>query len=166
MRMVRRPRWMDHPRIRGEHVCVPSHVRVPFGSSPHTRGARAERRRRPDPAGIIPAYAGSTRRRRSGSRTGGDHPRIRGEHILWIGVCRTTRGSSPHTRGAPDRGPHESIRYGIIPAYAGSTPAGARLGPTPGDHPRIRGEHPDPEHPQRDHPGIIPAYAGSTCCTL
>ena len=173
---------MDHPRIRGEHQRRQRRREAGAGSSPHTRGARAERRRRPDPAGIIPAYAGSTRRRRSGSRTGGDHPRIRGEHILWIGVCRTTRGSSPHTRGAPDRGPHESIRYGIIPAYAGSTPAGARLGPTPGDHPRIRGEHkysaqkdlpnygssphtrgaPGLQHPARRPRGIIPAYAGST----
>ena len=51
------------------------------------------------------------------------------------------QGSSPHTRGAP--APGFSIRpgAGIIPAYAGSTPAGRSWRRTGRDHPRIRGEH-------------------------
>ena len=70
----------DHPRIRGEHCHF-----LPFdsggaGSSPHTRGARQTRNRRPYRDGIIPAYAGSTRLDPDRSGVGEDHPRIRGEH--------------------------------------------------------------------------------------
>ena len=53
---------MDHPRIRGEHRDGKNPVLRGDGSSPHTRGAHS----RSDPLGgargIIPAYAGSTRR--------------------------------------------------------------------------------------------------------
>ena len=94
-----------------------------------------------------------------------DHPRIRGEHS----ACAARTICSP----------------GIIPAYAGSTPArGSRPGART-DHPRIRGEHFDllrvldglsgsSPHtrgarlgaggPVRGG-GIIPAYAGSTART-
>ena len=92
------------------------------------------------------------------------------------------RGSSPHTRGAPDGGARERRRLGIIPAYAGST----RVANPPGaffeDHPRIRGEHRKIQSPIKLMMGssphtrgalrrrnithqarrIIPAYAGST----
>ena len=74
-------------------------------------------------------------------------------------------GSSPHTRGARQT-PGSSMRNtGIIPAYAGSTPSGARPRSGSRDHPRIRGEH------EPDGVGgglgvwIIPAYAGSTPST-
>ena len=155
----------DHPRIRGEHVqahrrayrragIIPAYagstdrfrrwLQSGEGSSPHTRGARGPRRR--------PA-AGT-----------GDHPRIRGEHLVndW-----RRRGLS-----------------GIIPAYAGSTsdlvryrsPVGGSSPHTRGappplsstnrwawDHPRIRGEHARSASSRRARCGIIPAYAGSTC---
>ena len=54
----------------------------------------------------------------------------------------STRGSSPHTRGAP-----RPRRLGCIPRR---------------DHPRIRGEHVAPARRPRQSDGIIPAYAGST----
>ena len=74
------PCCTDHPRIRGEHgVDLALHAGQ-AGSSPHTRGAHARLPAREPLRRIIPAYAGSTRRRRSGSRRVGDHPRIRGEH--------------------------------------------------------------------------------------
>ena len=121
----------DHPRIRGEHHKRPRRARgrrgiipayagstssvhsewsIESGSSPHTRGA---------PPSIHP-----------NGQTYEDHPRIRGEHqygfieILQGGRIipayagsterRTLRnvdlpGSSPHTRGAPERrGPNPS----------------------------------------------------------
>ena len=91
----------DHPRIRGEHYEVGVGGRECVGSSPHTRGARDA----PAPEGafdgIIPAYAGSTRRRRAPSGRHEDHPRIRGEHDHALLLPRGRRGSSPHTRGAP-----------------------------------------------------------------
>ena len=94
----------DHPRIRGEHSrlttfsrngtrIIPAYAGSTFmyftatwrsvGSSPHTRGARC---------------AANTARGGSG-----DHPRIRGEHVV-----------HPAERHVP---------AGIIPAYAGSTHA-------------------------------------------
>ena len=172
----------DHPRIRGEHLADDVRFNVDGGSSPHTRGAPGRRRQVQRGRGIIPAYAGSTCRSVSGTKTLTDHPRIRGEHDMVPLSVHFFLGSSPHTRGAPDRGPHESIRDGIIPAYAGSTAATPAAAPPAPNHPRIRGEHvegavsssggvgssphtrgahtvadPDPQGRR-----IIPAYAGST----
>ena len=70
----------DHPRIRGEHFPPTGMTRGGRGSSPHTRGARPAGRRGRRLPGIIPAYAGSTRRISDGGRWLADHPRIRGEH--------------------------------------------------------------------------------------
>ena len=152
----------DHPRIRGEHSPSPE---------------RPGRRQR-----IIPAYAGSTSRRLPSGRRRWDHPRIRGEHNLraWQGC--SARGSSPHTRGAPQ--PTLSLKTwtGIIPAYAGSTCQGRGWLCGKADHPRIRGEHLNrikgelPSEGSSPHTRgapsrcldvyvrerIIPAYAGST----
>ena len=152
----------DHPRIRGEHRILPPGQTLPGGSSPHTRGA-------PAPSGlprgfwrIIPAYAGSTSRRRRATRHDLDHPRIRGEHMMPDATMAAICGSSPHTRGAL------LLIYSIYICIV--------------DHPRIRGEHVKlpPIHlrsggssphtrgaqPRRGRlgagPGIIPAYAGST----
>ena len=90
----------DHPRIRGEHASDAQMEAFSAGSSPHTRGAPAQRQQAPNPRRIIPAYAGSTSSPTPAKRTAGDHPRIRGEHP-GIGTTGTPyRGSSPHTRGA------------------------------------------------------------------
>ena len=65
----RRRSWpdnSDHPRIRGEHVFAYPTLIQDGGSSPHTRGARSRSAAWLSPRGIIPAYAGSTRRRRLG----------------------------------------------------------------------------------------------------
>ena len=119
----------DHPRIRGEHSrlttfsrngtrIIPAYAGSTFmyftatwrsvGSSPHTRGA------------LVGCFTCVHVTR--------DHPRIRGEHAGQKSVCpcayriipayagstaRTTtlnmptRGSSPHTRGAPRAGTRE-----------------------------------------------------------
>ena len=152
----------DHPRIRGEHGALRSGRLRGGGSSPHTRGARRER------GGNLMAAE--------------DHPRIRGEHLLPDNTSIYHCGSSPHTRGAhrQDRGPWPFP--GIIPAYAGSTNAGARGAGRRRDHPRIRGEHRriswtgfqgwgSSPHTRGARlggrgffrgVGIIPAYAGST----
>ena len=154
--------WRDHPRIRGEHAAAPGSCLASVGSSPHTRGALSLgpatlRRRR-----IIPAYAGSTRRRSPASAARADHPRIRGEHVTMSlsGSCMS--GSSPHTRGAPGPDRTEPGKHRIIPAYAGSTPRprAVRMGRL--DHPRIRGEHLHGGETVCKTIRIIPAYAGST----
>ena len=132
--------------------------------------------------GIIPAYAGSTFGTHRVPIDVSDHPRIRGEHRWTRSPSLSKTGSSPHTRGAPDRGEKDRGVRRIIPAYAGST-GWADTGRFPRrDHPRIRGEHESGQakgasvegsspHTRgahdwledfADRPGIIPAYAGST----
>ena len=111
------------------------------GSSPHTRGARALSGCCISNPGIIPAYAGSTRRRRRPIWRRTDHPRIRGEHFFSRPGGFPYAGSSPHTRGARSRHPWSLPSGRIIPAYAGSTAVGWRRRRRPADHPRIRGEH-------------------------
>ena len=111
----------DHPRIRGEHPFMVALLGIAWGSSPHTRGARVSPPSAPGSLGIIPAYAGSTRR----------HP-----------IRHTRRqGSSPHTRGAHRPMRTERTGAGIIPAYAGSTADALSRSGRRADHPRIRGEH-------------------------
>ena len=172
----------DHPRIRGEHNGLPNLSVNCWGSSPHTRGARQDHRPQARRGGIIPAYAGSTRRLRRRSSRFRDHPRIRGEHVPKARYNAFGKGSSPHTRGAPSSSVVLSVGSGIIPAYAGSTPTPSTSSSATWDHPRIRGEHSgmadsspttagsfphtrgartglaDESLPAR----IIPAYAGST----
>ena len=54
--------WVwDHPRICGEHPSLSFEPSVVLGSSPHMRGAPCVVVVANAPAGIIPAYAGSTR---------------------------------------------------------------------------------------------------------
>ena len=111
-----------------------------------------------------------------------DHPRIRGEHSRNCDSPRASVGSSPHTRGAPRRETFDRAKFGIIPAYAGSTCRRPPAWRTDRDHPRIRGEHPTADFPAHarvgssphtrgarlpgrlyvGHGRIIPAYAGST----
>ena len=172
----------DHPRIRGEHWPPPPPVPGLPGSSPHTRGARADEPRHRRRVRIIPAYAGSTRGGASWTGRHRDHPRIRGEHMLVVSRLHLIPGSSPHTRGAHQSRRGLARRRRIIPAYAGSTPLDVQAGLTWEDHPRIRGEHSwssrrllhgagsSPHtrgartnpRPERRRDGIIPAYAGST----
>ena len=111
----------DHPRIRGEHEWEASEVAFWPGSSPHTRGAHRSMDGQTRGRRIIPAYAGSTSETTTSESTITDHPRIRGEHLDPRQRASRGPGSSPHTRGAPDRRQAGQPRDGIIPAYAGST---------------------------------------------
>ena len=90
----------DHPRIRGEHPHCLLLREGGEGSSPHTRGARLGVPGGRVDVGIIPAYAGSTCWCRGCRRRDGDHPRIRGEHLIVLLPLWLMLGSSPHTRGA------------------------------------------------------------------
>ena len=131
-----------HPRLRGEHH-EPAEAKTPCtGSSPLTRGA-------PDiacsflpPMGLIPAYAGSTLHSGGGSSGSRAHPRLRGEHRKEPDTMTAFDGSSPLTRGAPNRRCTGPDSRGLIPAYAGSTLQTAQPRQRRRAHPRLRGEHP------------------------
>ena len=131
----------DHPRMRGEHSMHQDWILPRWGSSPHTRGARQSARHGVAPrgssphargalirrvsimsaAGIIPACAGSTSTCIRESATAGDHPRMRGEHVLRGTMQADDMGSSPHARGAREAPDACLTLGGIIPACAGST---------------------------------------------
>ena len=92
-------------------------------------------------------------------------------------------GSPPHTRGIPIYFYGISTLYGITPAHAGNTRGLCSVPCQMRDHPRTRGEYPDPEDPQDGMEGspphtrgilglltdrlivfgITPAHAGNTC---
>ena len=112
---------------------------------------------------------------------------MRGEHASRFSSPASTKGSSPHARGALTLLPPPSLRHRIIPACAGSTPCGRGFLATVRDHPRMRGEHPRTSHnvaliqgssphargararkrPPIRWEGIIPACAGSTiACSI
>ena len=171
-----------HPRLRGEHSNRRCNGCATGGSSPLTRGAlpawwaRREQRR------LIPAYAGSTLGEVSAWSPVWAHPRLRGEHARPFLSVLGKGGSSPLTRGAPRPVEHDDRRLGLIPAYAGSTPACPPTPRTARAHPRLRGEH--TQNPPGGHrrggsspltrgahgrstmpkkkKRLIPAYAGST----
>ena len=115
------PPYRDHPRMRGEHGLVPRISRGSRGSSPHARGTRRLCSLPGYSRGIIPACAGNTISGTLGRQVKGDHPRMRGEHLLRSAPVLTGAGSSPHARGTRRTG-----RTG---------------GRHVGDHPRMRGEH-------------------------
>ena len=191
-----------HPRLRGEHSAA-TLVSMQFmgsspltrgalmrcltvphapGSSPLTRGALFREFWRVGCEGLIPAYAGSTACGDDTAFKGEAHPRLRGEHAPQWSRILLRKGSSPLTRGAR-RGKTSPARYlGLIPAYAGSTPAGFLGRSSRWAHPRLRGEHvkwfQSPGGAKGSSPltrgalkyvskkeklqRLIPAYAGST----
>ena len=132
----------EHPRIRGENGVLRLIHPPKGGTSPHTRGKRANLLRFDCEQRNIPAYAGKTLWVVTNTQSAEEHPRIRGENDrLWTGVQHAC-GTSPHTRGklvwfvkleSCDRN---------IPAYAGKTSRAACTAFSAAEHPRIRGENP------------------------
>ena len=70
--------------MRGEHIAGRTSDVTQCGSSPHTRGTLAAHKIVLISGGIIPAYAGNTFSRIRSETRPEDHPRIRGEHPLFL----------------------------------------------------------------------------------
>ena len=131
---------------------------------------------------ITPACAGNTSCSPAIHHEKQDHPRMRGEHPSECLYTCILQGSPPHARGTRKVVINDSTVKGITPACAGNTNHGPILLNQPGDHPRMRGEHPDftnaldryigsPPHARGTHnsflptslcTGITPACAGNT----
>ena len=111
----------DHPRSRGEYFNGPYENNLLNGSSPLSRGIR----HRDGPVlggfGIIPALAGNTSKPSSVNSPTTDHPRSRGEYRIVRVLSRHDTGSSPLSRGIPDRVEQCPETHRIIPALAGNT---------------------------------------------
>ena len=129
----------DHPRTRGVYLSSSAVMRVPSGSSPHTRGLLPRVRRGGHGCRIIPAHAGFTGHAHHPPIMYEDHPRTRGVYHLWPRGGFVSGGSSPHTRGLPPLAPRGLCQRRIIPAHAGFTSPGRSTASHATDHPRTRG---------------------------
>ena len=151
----------DHPRVCGEHGLFQPVFDLLPGSSPRMRGARLPGRRRRRGRRIIPAYAGSTDRPGMPLPSRWDHPRVCGEHHRVGAEKERKAGSSPRMRGAHLKKALKDPRYGIIPAYAGSTRTMTQHGTNPWDHPRVCGEHSPLGSTLLSHLGSSPRMRGA-----
>ncbi len=97
---VRRVRDRDHPRERGEHRPPFTPEQIEEGSPPRARGARAQPNPEAAEGRITPASAGSTPPRSNTSRDTPDHPRERGEHLMYERVVLARRGITPASAGS------------------------------------------------------------------
>ena len=131
----------DHPRVCGEHPKAVPLTEASAGSSPRMRGTPERHHVAPRQGGIIPAYAGNTRRSSNAPSPTRDHPRVCGEHTPLVECPVTDQGSSPRMRGTPRIGVESAASPGIIPAYAGNTGVIDLTGQRFEDHPRVCGEH-------------------------
>ena len=156
----------DHPRVCGEHDCVPEDLPLDSGSSPRMRGTRNATSPQFQVRRIIPAYAGNTQCANLDTTDPRDHPRVCGEHRTCAAPLPLAKGSSPRMRGTPGTGHHVRHYAGIIPAYAGNTAPTPPARTTRRDHPRVCGEHVIPHLRRAGRTGIIPAYAGNTYSTV
>ena len=131
----------DHPRLRGEHYKNKPFPKMKKGSPPLTRGTLSFSQSELKDYGITPAYAGNTNRWCERSCKFWDHPRLRGEHRLYLLPIGTATGSPPLTRGTQAKHHILATKCRITPAYAGNTYYKSKSFPVGGDHPRLRGEH-------------------------
>ena len=116
-------------------------IRTSWGSSPLTRGKPSSSVRHGCRTRLIPAHAGKTARGVAHSKSGGAHPRSRGENSKTVNRTAIARGSSPLTRGKQRGTGRVFIPAGLIPAHAGKT-GSQRLHSSAGAaHPRSRGEN-------------------------
>ena len=171
-----------HPRVGGENAANSRQSSLVAGSSPRGRGKHARGPRQVEDSGLIPAWAGKTDCLEVAGRELKAHPRVGGENRVRRASRARANGSSPRGRGKHRHGMALADESGLIPAWAGKTPArcGCRLRRRA--HPRVGGENVHPSRrttaasgssprgrgkPQRQHeehpdPRLIPAWAGKT----
>ena len=111
----------DHPRMRGEHLHVRPALHVAQGIIPACAGSTSfVETVTPAPAGSSPHARGAPTARQTRPPPPWDHPRMRGEHAVRLGLVARDRG--------------------IIPACAGSThPCPNCMTHPPGSSPHARG---------------------------
>ena len=133
-----------HPRVCGE---LPVHHR------------HARRRVR-----FIPACAGNSVNARSSWAVLTVHPRVCGELSETASPYLAPAGSSPRVRGT--RGGHVLIRrqFRFIPACAGNSNAGRRVGQRIAVHPRVCGELLAHDRDDPDYDGSSPRVRGTRAC--
>ena len=136
-----RPLMRAHPRSRGENATLVNSSCACVGSSPLTRGKRADDGDAAALGGLIPAHAGKTRRDLEPTLTMTAHPRSRGENETAGRRKDRPSGSSPLTRGKLGVVGVSGHHLGLIPAHAGKTARAGTHQSRPRAHPRSRGEN-------------------------
>ena len=130
-----------HPRSRGENVGDFASGPGGQGSSPLTRGKRANAHRGFLTVRLIPAHAGKTSTSPPTGMCSRAHPRSRGENTQSAFTCSLGHGSSPLTRGKLSVFLSVVDGSRLIPAHAGKTTAWERRLVMLRAHPRSRGEN-------------------------
>ena len=100
-----------HPHVCGEHFKAPLLVVPEVGSSPRMRGTLTKTGLRADGIGLIPTYAGNTRRIQERNYVSRAHPHVCGEHDKTLRNKRGVQGSSPRMRGT------HLLTWGFIPTH-------------------------------------------------
>ena len=100
------------------------------------------------------------------SRPSRDHPRLCGEHARLVRIQLRRMGSSPLVRGALVAVEDVVEVPGIIPACAGSTSGTGLSHGRSRDHPRLCGEHHQPELRHEGRAGSSPLVRGAPFATL
>ena len=90
-----------HPHVCGEHLKDPDPPGGREGSSPRMRGTRPGDKYQPAGIGLIPTYAGNTRKSLWRWMKARAHPHVCGEHDGFAGWMEQLAGSSPRMRGTP-----------------------------------------------------------------
>ncbi len=119
-RLPEPPPWRDHPRLRGEQAHDSQGQGRSRGSPPLARGTEGRTGQQHNRAGITPACAGNSHRRLYNIERRRDHPRLRGEQMVFSGTIGSMVGSPPLARGTDlmDSKVISAIR--ITPACAGN----------------------------------------------
>ena len=113
--------WWDHPRLRGNYCFSNIQTILAQGSPPLTRELPIDVYRDFAKDGITPAYAGTTAPFFANSLLIRDHPRLRGNYSSACLTIASISGSPPLTRELLNQVCSNFRRYGITPAYAGTT---------------------------------------------
>ena len=127
--------------MRGEYSSRQSCQTCRRGSPPLARGILSQIGSRLALHGITPACAGNTLSPINQKFRSGDHPRLRGEYIVYRCFDGGVKGSPPLARGIQDPTIHKRRDCGITPACAGNTRFFVNIREIYRDHPRLRGEY-------------------------
>ena len=150
-----------HPRVCGEHSCIPPTNPSSIGSSPRVRGTRLRQPRFAENVRFIPACAGNTESPIPGSWRAPVHPRVCGEHRRSRTLSKPPGGSSPRVRGTHRSGCLRRRRSRFIPACAGNTRTSPPSRARPTVHPRVCGEHPKAQSSRESRDGSSPRVRGT-----
>ena len=131
----------DHPHVRGEHSDQWSGSGGQCGSPPRAWGTRQRSAPGPSRSRITPTCVGNTRPGKPIRRLPGDHPHVRGEHIIGGLDDDVGRGSPPRAWGTRPAGLCGCWCCRITPTCVGNTGRRVRPGCHGTDHPHVRGEH-------------------------